>query len=120
MKDSSKPDFVPPEGGALKERGVVWVITLDKIWSGDPGDAPATGTAGPHQATTEEVKRAAKFGRIFRMLDDDGNDYYHGRTLTLEGPGSELDFVPLWEFGTPDSGCTEIQYKNASDEWVTL
>src|SRR6185503_9238077 len=112
---NAKPEFVPPEKGALKERGVVWIITLDKIR--EPGDPTTVGVAGPHQATPEETKRAAKYGRVFRMLDDDGIVYYHGRILTLEEAGSELDFVPLDEFGRPDSGCTEIQYKDAEGHW---
>lgn len=116
----STPEFVPPEGGALKERGAVWVITLDKIYDPKDGTPSATGVSGPHQAKPEEVTRAANFGRVFRMLDDDGIVYYHGRILTIERPGGEEDFIPLWEFGTPDSGCTDIQYKNAEDEWVTL
>ena len=122
MNASGSKKFVPPEGGALLTRGVVWVITADKLYRPGKDDASATGTAGPHQATKEEVEQAAKHGRVFRMLDDDGIVYFHGRILTTEehGTGSELDFVPLDEFGRPDSGAVEIQYMQISGRWETL
>lgn len=56
-----------------------------------------------------------------RMLDDDGEVYYHGRFITATGEyGSEDDFGPLEDFGGPNAGCTEIQYKNAARQWETL
>ncbi len=95
-----------------------WVITKDNIT--EPGDAlpSRVGWAGPHDATPEQVEKA-KRGRAFRMLDDDGIDYYHGRIWTEDEPGSEADFGPLDDLGTPDAGAVVIQYFEHG-RWVTL
>jgi hypothetical protein len=52
----------------------------------------------------------AKKGRAFAMYDDDGELYYRGRIWTAAEPGTEADFGPLDDFGTPNAGCTEIRY----------
>ena len=49
----------------------------------------------------------------FRMLDDDGIVCYEGIADKNTG------FEPLHNFGTPDSGCTEIQYL-VNGKWETL
>lgn len=49
----------------------------------------------------------------FRMLDDDGNVCYEGRSSV------DNSFRPLDELGTPDAGCTEIQYRHGR-KWETL
>ena len=48
----------------------------------------------------------------FRLLDDDGNVYYHGRN-------SAIDLRPLDEYGTGNDGCTAIQYR-VKGHWETL
>jgi hypothetical protein len=95
-----------------------WFITIDNVTE-DGDDLPTrVGWAGPSTATEEEAEKA-KNGRAFRMLDDDGNDCYHGRIWTADGPGSEWDFGPLDDLGRPDAGCTEIQYYE-DGKWVGL
>ncbi len=95
-----------------------WVITEDKI-NGLPGDSVPSrkGTAGPHDAPDNLLSSAqAGDGRKFRMLDDDGEVYYLG---VYAGPDDEDMFGPLWDFGAPDAGATEIQYRE-DGKWVTL
>ena len=65
--------------------------------------------------TLEKCKRACKYK--FRMLDDDGNLYYEGYSNDCN---SEKAFAPLDDFGMPNAGCTEIQYKNNLGKWETL
>ena len=85
---------------------MAWIITKDKL--ADEGMKSRVGTCSHnYQNTCAEWKP-------FRMLDDDGEVYYEG----LATP--DTDFEPLDDFGMPDSGCTEIQYKNKDGEWETL
>ena len=82
-----------------------WKITQDYIFDGE-----ATGTTGPANAT-EITANEAKF----RMLDDDGEVYYHGKIY-----GDYDGFEPLDDFGMPHAGCTTIEYKNADGAWEIL
>lgn len=52
----------------------------------------------------------------FRLLDDDGELYYEGRS---DDNDSERAFAPLDDFGMPDSGCTDIQYIR-NGKWESL
>lgn len=49
----------------------------------------------------------------FRMLDGDGQVYYGGRCTP------EVEFQPLHDFGTPNAGCTTIQFR-VDGRWQTL
>lgn len=101
-----------------------WIITKDLL--ADEGEPTDAGTAGPRWLSDAlEARLTAGEGLQFRMLDDDGEDYYHGLYI---GPGSddstggELDdlaFMPMDDFGGPNAGCTEIQYR-LGGKWVTL
>lgn len=99
-----------------------WIITTDHLFSdeGLPALQDEAGTTGPRDAPAGLLARlAGGEGRTFRMYDDDGELYYTGRILTGDVPGSEDDFGPLADFGTPNAGCTEIRYR-AGGRWVTL
>jgi hypothetical protein len=91
-----------------------WVITVDKIDSG-----ASVGVSGPYGATDDQVALAAK-GRVFRLRDDDGIVYFHGRIWNdpITGEGTEDDFGPLEDYGEA-FGCTEIQYLTGK-AWETL
>jgi hypothetical protein len=52
----------------------------------------------------------------FRLLDDDGNVYYRGFSDDNE---SEEAFAPLDDYGTPEAGCTDIQYR-INGGWKSL
>ncbi len=97
-----------------------WVITKDHI-ADDAAplgtNQNAVGVSGPEGATAEQILEASLHGEPFRLLDDDGEVYYEGRCLCNE---SEDDFGPLDDFGTPNAGCTEIQYRDRSGKWVGL
>ena len=44
---------------------------------------------------------------------------YEGLIWTAEEPGGDADFGPLYDFGQPNYGCVEIQYRDG-DRWVSL
>lgn len=91
-----------------------WIITKDHLYK--DGDAPngtlgsldksAQGTLGPSNPLTESGHKITTNGEHFRMLDDNRELYYEGFII-----GDYDGFEPLDDFGTPDSGCTIIQYK---------
>ena len=80
-----------------------WVITQDQI---DNGEAVGKGTFKGD---------AAALPHAFRLLDDDGEVYYHGRS---SDNSSEAAFQPL-DWAMAHAGCTTIQYRNGST-WETL
>lgn len=91
-----------------------WIITRDYIHKPDPNypdEKSAVGVASRYYEDGEDLPHK------FRMLDDDGHVYYHGKCSSCD---DEHAFAPLEDFGTPNAGCTEIQYKNAKGEWETL
>jgi hypothetical protein len=95
-----------------------WVITRDHLAElGDYSVPKRVGVSGPRDATDAQLALAAK-GRAWRVLDDDGEIYYSGRIWAAE-PGSDDDFGPLDDFGAPDAGATEIQYRSGN-RWETL
>jgi hypothetical protein len=92
-----------------------WIITKDKI------ESDAKGVTGPRTASEADIKRLqAGEGKRFRMLDDDGEIYYYGRQLETsdadKGYYAENEFAPLDNFGTPNAGCTEIQFDNGAKD----
>lgn len=96
-----------------------WIITADKLHESDPETFDSSvGVIGPHGATDEQIAelKAGK-GAAFRMKDDDGEVYYHGRFIG--DAESEDGFGPLWDFGTPDSGAVDIEYYQGH-RWVSL
>lgn len=113
-----------------------WVITRDRDHELHGTSESEVGTAGPRQADEAMIERARTGGRRFRLLDEgdidqgaiaDGKDVdpdergvvYEGLIWTEGGPGGDADFGPLYDFGTPNYGCVEIQYRDG-EEWVSL
>ena len=84
-----------------------WYIDKDLIDNGNAVDK----WNGP-QNTIDQCKEDCN--HKFRMLDDDGMLYYEGCS------DDDSSFDPLDDFGTPNAGCTEIQYKNITGKWSTL
>lgn len=81
-----------------------WVITDDCL---DDGQAIGAGNF--------PLGRHAELPHRFRLLDDDGEVYYLGRS---DDRDSEAAFAPLdWAAGY--AGCTEIQYWR-DGYWETL
>lgn len=98
-----------------------WIITVDH--HPEPGrpegtNANAKGVIGPRRATDEQCKalRSGQ-GQPFRMYDDDGGLMYTGRFIG--DSESEDGFGPLEDFGTPNAGCTRIDYLRGGT-WQTL
>ena len=91
---------------------MAWIIDKDFIAGKDAKpktNCNAVGIAGP--AGYEGDKEELTFH--FRMYDDDGG-------LSYEGRSDGMNFDPLDDFGSPNAGCTYIQYKNSSGDWETL
>jgi len=102
-----------------------FIITRDYVAE---GSEKATGLIGPAMATERDVERLkAGEGTKFRMLDDDGRVYYHGRRLDgseceeqYEDFYGEPEFSPLDCFGRPNAGCTDIQEKDENGKWQSI
>lgn len=99
---------------------MAWIITRDLLAEQDSELVSEVGVCGP--AGISEVARAKMErgeGHMFLMYDDDGELYYEG--LLLGDKDSEQGFTPLDDFGTPNAGCTRIDYYNDNTkEWETL
>lgn len=96
-----------------------WVIDRDHL---DDGQDSEVGVSGPSTASNVllvQLKQRGA-GTKFRMRDDDGILYYEGRILIDGDEDGEELFGPLEDFGMPNAGCTEIQYRNNDGEWVGL
>jgi hypothetical protein len=99
-----------------------WVITKDHI------NNESVGVYGPRDCPFADAEEIKKKGKRFRMFDDDGNLYYEGRFLELpedqKTPDHEFvnGFEPLEDYGTPNAGCTSIQYweSGKGGGWKTL
>ena len=96
---------------------MAWIIDKDHI--ADPKAQPATncnavGLMGPRECSGDTSKMVHRF----RMLDDDGEVYYEGRSDSRD---DENAFGPLDNFGMPNAGCTSIEYLDpATGRWETL
>lgn len=112
-----------------------WVVTKVNVAELGEDMADEVGTSGPRNAPAELLAvLKAGGGDVFRMLDDDGVWYYRGRVVFADQsvevsatPGGEFfvpgtylctlpaneeeAFGPLWDFGAPNAGCTELQYR---------
>lgn len=90
----------------------MWKITRDYInpRCGDPIDKPQSWT-------WDEAKAATKTLFKFRLLDDEGEVYFHG--VSTSNNDSKA-FQPLDDFGCPGYGCTMIEYKDGFGNWKAL
>jgi hypothetical protein len=100
-----------------------WQITYDHL------DHRRDDVSGPRNADEKllaGLAAAVKAGRAkwqpaddvewFRMRDGDGNLYYTGVLTGQPDPcGSEGGFEPLDDYGTPNAGCTSIEYLTGRD-----
>lgn len=89
-----------------------WIIDKDHFAEGKPGtNSNAVGIAGPRGYKGVGLELTHKF----RMLTDDRELVYEGRSH------DSSSFQPLDGFGTPNFGCTIIEYWNSGKgEWETL
>jgi hypothetical protein len=85
----------------------MWIILKDRISDVAAGERSAVGVRSCNH------KEGAKLPYRFRLLDDDGEVYYEGRM-------SELDFDPLDDYGMPNAGCTELQYREGNGPWTRM
>lgn len=97
-----------------------WIIDRDLLYEEDPEMFQnAVGVTGPSDIPDDiQASLSDGDGRKFQMFDDDREMYFTGRYI---GPDDDDMLGPLDDFGTPDSGCTEIRYYNEdTKEWETL
>jgi len=120
----------------MTESTYAWRISRDVLFGKDDPDFPReqwsqAGTEGPRNAPDSmlEVLRHPKINAAkvheFRMLDDDGTLYYVGHLMTADGASpwamdEESVFGPLDDFGRPNAGAVEIQYRDDKGEWRTM
>ena len=101
-----------------------WIITKDLIadpTAPKPSNRNAVGMVGPRNAKlTEDQIVNHPQGRLFRMLDDDGEVYYEGIMVVTPEDGDEAEFRPLSDFGTPNAGATSIEYRRPDGTWEPL
>jgi hypothetical protein len=99
---------------ASGEPAYAWLVDYDHL------DHKPVRVLGPRDITDGQEQALARGeGVRFRLLDGDGIVYYTGRFLG--DAESEDGFGPLEDYGTPDSGCTGIQYRNpATGQWEAL
>ncbi len=89
-----------------------WIITVDTLVESEqllakPTNLNAHGMIGPGRIGRDDERRLRDGkGLRFRMLDDDGTVYYEGRIVGQRATG----FEPLDDFGTPNAGCTSIEF----------
>lgn len=99
---------------------MAWIITRDLLAEQDPelgSDVGTSGPAGISEVALSKLERGD--GHMFIMFDDDDEPYYEG--LLLGDKDGMQGFTPLDNFGTPNAGCTRIDYYNAdTKEWETL
>jgi hypothetical protein len=116
-------------------RQSAWKIDRDLL-AEEFGDEPqlAEGPSDRSESAAHTLN-TTNLGYRFRLLDDDGEVYYIGRTMfrtvkngvqtTPTNAEAEEVFGPLWDFGEPNAGCTEIQYWlgrgiDRQAGWVTI
>jgi hypothetical protein len=87
-----------------------WVITKDLLAKDFPGVKSDVG-----KGNFPLFGCATFLLYHFRLLDDDGNVYYEGRSNDRD---SEKAFEPL-DWAMVHAGCTAIQYRHFN-KWVTL
>ena len=94
-----------------------WLITKDHFYDPDqPKESGCrAGWMGPSNVGMTELEVREMRHEIFRMFDDDGNLYYTGIIC-----GRYEGFEPLDDLGTPDAGCTSIEYMQDDGEWRAL
>jgi hypothetical protein len=112
----------------MDEVPYAWIIDKDHIGN-------TKGVIGPHNANDAALQMLLSSldqGRPFRMRleGEDSVVAYEGRILWNPdideatwnaGMGLvEWEFAPLDDYGTPNAGCTVIEYQNEIEEWVGL
>lgn len=102
---------------ATPRTGYAWLITADHISDIEEGYASAAGTIGPRGCSLDAAAIQGLPHETFRMFDDDGELYYEG--LLVGDRTSEDGFAPLEDFGTPNAGCTRIDYR-VNGRWEPL
>lgn len=96
--------------------GYAWMITEDRISQGD--QKTRIGTIGPRGTGLCAADFANQQTTRFRLKDDDGQTYYEG--VFVGDHTSEEAFGPLDDFGTPDAGCTRLEYRYPDGRWRPL
>lgn len=113
-----------------------WLIYKDHL---DKEDIQVIGPRDIPDALQDRLLKGE--GIRFKLYDDDGELYYSGRIiftdaslevstphdydgyrLPLEGSLPEIAGAPLWDYGIPAAGATEIRFKGTGKDkrWSTF
>jgi hypothetical protein len=112
LQANEVPDSLVSEFSSLTTP-YCWVITED-VAAGYDGAAPtAVGKSGPQHAVAGDVTEALTAGRFFRLVDAKGRELAVGR---LYDPSGRNELAPLEDFGRPDLGAAQIQFR-AEGDW---
>jgi len=119
--DRAGADYYDRDGRPIPTAPYGWTVDIDHL----AGTSAVTdaGTTGPWDISNylqNELDEGQ--GRTFRIYDDDGEIYYTGRIVSVDGIGrdgepvdgdEETVFGPLNDYGAPNAGATEIHYLTA-------
>jgi hypothetical protein len=90
---------------------MAWIIEMDTDY-GERAPAPINPI---HSRGWIDEKHDALAIHEFRLADGDDIVYYYGRCT------SDSSFAPLDDYGMPNDGCTDIEYKNpTTGKWEAL
>jgi hypothetical protein len=90
-----------------------WVIIEDAVAGYDGAEPSAVGKSGPGQAVPGDITEALTAGRFFRLVDGKGRELVIGR---LYDPSGRNELAPLDDFGRPDLGALNIEFR-AEGDW---
>jgi hypothetical protein len=95
-----------------------WVIDKDHLVHPGSVCPDEAGVTGPRSAPDNLLARLTNGeGHAFQMYDDDRELYYSGRLVTTGDMGDEEHCAaPLFDFGLPNAGCTEVHW-TGHKEW---
>ncbi|HEX4087965.1 MAG TPA: hypothetical protein VHZ33_04570 [Trebonia sp.] len=112
LETDEVPDSLVSEFSSLTTP-YCWVIIEDAVAGYDGAEPSAVGKSGPEQAVPEDVAEALTAGRFFRLADGRGRELAIGR---LYDPSGENELAPLDDFGRPNLGALNIEFR-AEGDW---
>ncbi|MGH3208647.1 MAG: hypothetical protein ACRDNO_12895 [Trebonia sp.] len=111
LKTDEVPDSLVADFSSLTTP-YCWVIIEDAVAGYDGAEPSAVGKSGPGRAVAQDVAEALNAGRFFRLVDGKGRELAVGR---LYDPSGQNELAPLDDFGRPNLGALNIQFRTEGD-----